>query len=241
MAAERTQGHAQGREVGGVERALTATSGDTDDTAEMGGAAQEREEVGDEADARVVCYGGQLVEVFRCFCLVCLSARWLRSLILYISRKSSAEHTHRAAGDLAVAYVPLRSILGVTALKNKTFRLSSFLLISSQTRSTTLIRLTSARMNVYSPPGFRVLHSATMRSPASCDRPRKYARGLTVCFANCLSVASPMPLVAPTKRATRVEGKVEEIRELEVRIVDRGAIVKGGGGGGGGRLMVRDS
>ena len=43
----------------------------------------------------------------------------------------------------------------------------------------------------------------------------KYARGRRECFANCLSVASPIPLVAPTKTATRSGGKVEAIKEFE--------------------------
>ena len=36
-----------------------------------------------------------------------------------------------------------------------------------------------------------------------------------------------MPLVAPTKRATRGRGKVVEIRELEARIEERDTIFKG--------------
>ena len=39
----------------------------------------------------------------------------------------------------------------------------------------------------------------------------KYIRGCTVYFENFLSVISPMPLVAPTKMATRRPGRMEEI------------------------------
>ena len=43
----------------------------------------------------------------------------------------------------------------------------------------------------------------------------KYARGRRECLANCLSVASPIPLVAPIKTATRFGGRVEAMREFE--------------------------
>lgn len=43
-------------------------------------------------------------------------------------------------------------------------------------------------------------------------------------FANCLSVVSPIPLVAPTKTATSLGGSVDEIRELDDWIADRETI-----------------
>ena len=49
------------------------------------------------------------------------------------------------------------------------------------------------------------------------------------CFANCLRVASPIPLVAPTKTATRFGGRVEEMREFEDWIEGRATIVVLGG------------
>ena len=45
------------------------------------------------------------------------------------------------------------------------------------------------------------------------------------CFANCLRVASPIPLVAPTKTATRFGGRVEEMREFDDWIEERVTIV----------------
>ena len=53
----------------------------------------------------------------------------------------------------------------------------------------------------------------------------KYARGWRECFANCLRVASPIPLVAPTKTATRFEGSVEAMREFEVWTEEKETIV----------------
>ena len=45
-------------------------------------------------------------------------------------------------------------------------------------------------------------------------------------FANFLRLISPIPLVAPTKMATRRGGKVDEMRVLEAWIVLRETIVK---------------
>ena len=43
----------------------------------------------------------------------------------------------------------------------------------------------------------------------------KYARGWRGFFASCLRVASPIPLVAPTKTTTRFRGRVDAMREFE--------------------------
>ena len=53
----------------------------------------------------------------------------------------------------------------------------------------------------------------------------RYARGRRECFANCLSVASPIPLVAPTKTATRFGGRAEAMREFEDWIEEKETIV----------------
>jgi hypothetical protein len=50
-------------------------------------------------------------------------------------------------------------------------------------------------------------------------------RGSTVYWENFLRVMAPMPEVAPTKTATRWEGRVEEMRVLEARIVVRDTII----------------
>jgi hypothetical protein len=54
VAADRMQGDTAGGEIGRVQRAFETTSADGDDAAEDGGALEEREEVGDEAEAGVV-------------------------------------------------------------------------------------------------------------------------------------------------------------------------------------------
>ena len=121
--------------------------------------------------------------------------------------------------------VPLRSRLGNPALRNRTLIIFSFALIASHTSSTTRIKLTSAFTNIYSPSGLSALHSATIRFPASWERPTKYARGWRECFANCLRVASPIPLVAPTKTATRCGGRADVIKRLDDWTWERVTIV----------------
>lgn len=54
-----------------------------------------------------------------------------------------------------------------------------------------------------------------MRAAASCDRPMKYARGDRAERANSFKAASPMPLVAPTKTATRPAGSVSAMWAFE--------------------------
>lgn len=120
--------------------------------------------------------------------------------------------------------LPLRSILITPALRNRISKAFSFAFISLQISSTTRIKLTSAFMKIYSPPGLSAWHSATMRSAASWDRPTKYARGLYEYWANFFSVISPIPLVAPTKRAIRPVGNVVGMRELEARMIERDTI-----------------
>lgn len=68
VTADSGQWDTKGGEIGGVERAFVAASGDGDDAAEGGGALEEREEVSGEAEAGVEIDGGQQVQIFGCFC-----------------------------------------------------------------------------------------------------------------------------------------------------------------------------
>ena len=115
--------------------------------------------------------------------------------------------------------------MATPALRNSILMAFSFALIFSHTSSTTCIKLTSAWIKMYSPSELSVLHSERIRSPASWERPIKYARGWRECFANCLRVASPIPLVAPTKTAMRFGGKVEAIKAFEDWTEERVTIV----------------
>ena len=118
--------------------------------------------------------------------------------------------------------------INVPMLRNKRFTEFSLLLISRQTSSTVRIKLVSALMKMYSPSEFSALHSAAMRSPASWERPTKYTRGWRAYLANCLSVVSPIPLVAPTKTAIRPGGRVEGMREFEDSMSGRETMVNMG-------------
>ena len=69
MAADGGQRDTAGGEVAGVQRAFETAAADRNDAAERGRGplADEREEVRDEAEARVEGQGGQQMEVFRRF------------------------------------------------------------------------------------------------------------------------------------------------------------------------------
>lgn len=58
VAADRIQWDMAGGKIGRVQRAFAAASGDCNDTAEDWGALEEREEVDNKAEARVVPQGG---------------------------------------------------------------------------------------------------------------------------------------------------------------------------------------
>ena len=108
----------------------------------------------------------------------------------------------RPSAVLAEAKVPV--------LRKRRLRWRSRAWMSRQMASTFFSSEVSDWMNVKEPLGFEAWHSLAMRAPASSERPMKYTRGLVVWRANCLRVASPMPLVAPTKTATRL--LVREVR-----------------------------
>lgn len=140
-----------------------------------------------------------------------------RSLFAYHGQIPCSHIYRRFSGSQRnferIADIPV--LINEPGLRNKRLSAFSLLLMSRQMSSTVQIRLVSALMKLYLPSEFRALHSAAMRSPASCDRPTKYTRGSRACLANCFSEVSPTPLVAPTKTATRPGGRAEAIRELE--------------------------
>lgn len=67
MATDRAQWNPEGLEVAGIQRPFIAAPCDCHDAAESGSALEERQEVGDEAEARVEVQGGQQVEMLGCF------------------------------------------------------------------------------------------------------------------------------------------------------------------------------
>lgn len=80
-------------------------------------------------------------------------------------------------------------------------------------------------MKWYFPAGLMACSSAVMRRADRSERPTKQTRGWTACRANCFMVASPMPLVPPTKTATSPGGRHSGMSAFDARICSSDTIL----------------